>query len=70
VTGALKSTDKDRKIDLMFKQATLSEKSCTSKMLTSNETVSTIEKLPSTVTVSYQNDVPSRGFKSSSNSKI
>jgi hypothetical protein len=60
----LKSTDKDRKIDLLFKQATLSEKSCTSETVTANETASSSEKLPSTVTVSYHNDVPSRGFKS------
>jgi hypothetical protein len=50
----------------MFKQATLSEKSCTSETATANETASTSEKLPSTVAVSYHDDVPSRGFKSSS----
>jgi hypothetical protein len=57
-----KSTDKDRKIDLMFKQGTLLEKSCTSETVTANETASTSEKLPSTATVSYHNDVSSWGF--------
>jgi hypothetical protein len=59
-----KSTDKDRKIDLMFKQAALS-----AETVTADETASTCtsEKLPSTVSVSYRDDDVPSGFKSSSN---